>query len=134
MAAVVAARARGLRARAKTVFGPRRAVPVAFAGPPTGSGYQPEVGGGGGGGGGGAGGGGGGTVIQTPGLGPVERPDVSASLEYTLQKMSKFLGWPTGFIFGFGLGLIGFALMLSWRAARGAYISNRHWAQPERSR
>lgn len=32
----------------------------------------------------------------------------------------KNLGWSTGFIFGFGFGLIGLVLMLSWRPPRAA--------------
>ncbi len=32
----------------------------------------------------------------------------------------KHLGWPTGFIFGFGLGFNGFARMFFWRPARAA--------------
>jgi hypothetical protein len=46
----------------------------------------------------------------------------------------KNLGWPTGFIFGFGLGLIGFVVMLRWRPGRptgqkrASYVPSRRGA------
>jgi hypothetical protein len=37
---------------------------------------------------------------------------LSAAIFGALVAHRKYLGWPTGFIFGFGLGLIGFIVML----------------------